>query len=47
MCLVFLVTAGIVVAIAMKIFNVNDNVAKLPGPDNNGDEVRTPSLPAL
>lgn len=40
MCLVFLVAAGIVTAIVMKILKVNDDVAKLPGPDkNNGDEV--------
>lgn len=35
MCLVFLVAAGIVVAIVMKILNVNDDVAQLPGPGDN------------
>lgn len=34
MCLVFLVAAGIIAAIAMKLLNLNDDVAKLPGPDN-------------
>ena len=47
MCLVFLVTAGIVAAIAMKISNVHDDVAKLPGPEDNSDEVCTPSLVLL
>jgi hypothetical protein len=43
MFLLFLVTAGIVAAIVMKILKVNDDVAQLPGP-NNSDDVRHPLL---
>lgn len=38
MCLVFLVAAGIVTAIAMKILGVGDDGIDLPGPQN--DDVR-------
>jgi hypothetical protein len=37
MCLLFLVAAGIVAAIIMKILNLNDDVAQLPGPDENNE----------